>query len=74
MSDNPKKKRADGKRVALSQDHEREYLLAEVNEALLCLNVAINHAQMAEGKLMRAYNRLRAGFPTATKGKRRGAK
>lgn len=73
MADRKDKKKADGKRVALGQEHEREYLYGEVNEALLCLNVAINHAQMAEGKLMRAYNRLRSGYPAASKAsKRRG--
>ena len=34
MTDNPKKKKADGKRIALSQKHERDYMKKIAKEQL----------------------------------------
>lgn len=56
MADNPKKRKADGRRVALTQEHEREYLIKqlEMSEALL-------HIESV--RLSRLIERIRAGFP-----------
>lgn len=61
--DNPKKRRADGKRAALKQDHEREYLAGVLEEA---------RTRLAETQrvLTRAITRLGAGYPMKRPAKR----
>jgi hypothetical protein len=53
MSDNPKKRKADGKRVALKQDHERDYLLRELEGTSLALDVAKKRLDRAIFRLYR---------------------
>lgn len=62
MADNPKKKKADGKRVALKQTHEREYMERVLGRVQMYLRFAATD-------LLGARERLRAGYPK-TKRKR----
>jgi hypothetical protein len=56
MADNKKAKKADARRVALKQDYERGYLQSELEEAM-------DHMVEAYRAVVRASDRLRAGFP-----------
>jgi hypothetical protein len=60
MTDNKSKKRADGRRVALAQEHERDYLLLIVGDIEARLSAAAV-------ELHRLRMRLRAGFPKKNK-------
>ena len=56
MADNKRKKNADGKRVALKQDYERDYMARELESAAGYLSEAL--------RLVRCQlTRLRAGYP-----------
>lgn len=64
MADNLKKKRIDKKRVALTQDYEREYLVAKLEANQARLNDVMNHLEIV-------IDRLRAGFPKKSKRSRK---
>jgi hypothetical protein len=70
MADNKSKRKADKRRVALKQTHEREYLLRNLRDAVGHLVASAEQIGAAahgyERALMRirdAMTRLRAGFP-----------
>lgn len=79
MKDNPKKKKADGKRVALEQGHERRYLLeqlelAQINlgDAKNALANAVAHFETAGAAVFNIARRLKEGMPKESKrGKKR---
>jgi hypothetical protein len=63
MTDSKTKKKADRKRVALAQDWERDYLIAEIDDTLNDIRrMGMALGQMA-GRLSRARHRLSEGFP-----------
>lgn len=73
MADNKSKVKEDRRRVALEQQHEREYLMKELFDAAEYLRAATDALLAASYPLERIRVRLRSGFPAATKAsKRRG--
>lgn len=81
MSDNPKKKKADGKRVALRQNHERRCLLECLGKAAeghvgcqMALKAAQNQLYKAEQELMNSGAMLENMAARLEAGTRRGGR
>jgi len=71
MADDKRKRKADGKRVALKQDHEREYLIERLGLIQGLLHRAELQVSSCGDHLFQLRERLRAGSPARKPPQRR---
>jgi len=60
MPDDKAKKKADGKRVALSQDYEREYLISRVEAALAHMSLAVIQLEALAARVRTGFSSKKA--------------